>query len=101
MIKVLVMRSRQGSTPPAPLCRTLPKPLAFGNTLPKRIQDELSSLESLIEEHVKVGGPVRVFDLFVVVFSVIVFVLSLLLTVSQSGFSLRNVYPVKSAGKGP
>ena len=37
-------------------------------------------MESLFEEQVKAGGPVGVFDLFVVVFSVIVFVLSMLRT---------------------
>ena len=61
------------------MCGQLPKPVVF-KTLPKRIQDELSSLESLFEEQIKLGGPVSVFDLFIVVFSVIVFVLGLLLT---------------------
>jgi len=36
-------------------------------------------MESLFEEQIKLGGPVSVFDLFIVVFSVIVFLLSLLL----------------------
>lgn len=74
------MRSWQGSTPtPRPLCRTLPKPVAF-NTLPKQIQDELSSIESLFEEQLnKLEEPVSILDLFTVVFSVIVFLLSQLL----------------------
>ena len=37
-------------------------------------------MESLFEELIKVEGPVGVFDLFFVVFSKIVFVLSMLLT---------------------
>ena len=74
-----VVRSWQGSTPtPPPLCRTLPKPVAF-NTLPKPIQDELSSIESLFEEQIELVGPVSILDLFAAVFSVIVFLLSQLL----------------------
>ena len=77
LITVFVMcSSEQGNTPtPPPLCLTLPKPVVF-NTLPKGIQDELSSMASLFEEQIKLGGPVSVFDLFIVVFSVIVFVLA-------------------------
>jgi len=36
-------------------------------------------MESLFEEQIKLGGPVSVFDLVIVVSSVVVFVLSLLL----------------------
>jgi len=55
--KVTENGEQTGNTPtPPPLCRTLPKPVAF-NTLPQRIQDELSSMESLFEEQIKLGGP--------------------------------------------
>ncbi|XP_078376227.1 putative beta-lactamase-like 1 isoform X2 [Oculina patagonica] len=47
--------TKQTPAPPTH-CRTIPKPVAF-TTLPKPVQDELSSMKSFIEDQMKSGGP--------------------------------------------